>query len=75
MNGETYVGELERNLPFGIGTLYLSEGSISKGNYDDKTLQEGKFTHFTGLTFKGTFIRERFFKGKIKFIDGDVLDG
>ena len=53
----------------------MIDGSTYSGVFADKTLKEGAYTHFTGFIFKGQFNRERFYKGSIEFIDGDILKG
>lgn len=73
--GEIYTGELVDNLPVGQGILNMRDGSVFKGNFENKTMQEGEFVHFSGLKFKGTFNRDRFYKGVLKFVDGDYLRG
>lgn len=55
--------------------LTLNDGSTYQGYFENNTLKEGEFVHFTGLTYKGSFSRDKFFKGKIEFIDGDKLVG
>jgi len=53
----------------------MNDGSIFNGKFENKTMVDGMFRHFTGLKFKGMFNKEKFFKGELKFIDGEKLKG
>ena len=75
LNGEVYDGEIQNGKPFGTGKLTLTDGSHYHGTFDNNGIIEGKYTHFSYNYFEGTFVRDRFKKGKIMFSDGDVLVG
>ena len=53
----------------------MKDNSVYEGNFDNNTLLEGTFTHFSGLKFKGKFARDKFKRGTIEFIDGDSMSG
>lgn len=52
----------------------MKDHSVFEGNFEQQIIN-GKYVHFTGMTFEGKFCRERFKRGTITFIDGDVLKG
>ena len=70
-----YSGSIQNGLPNGYGSLQLADKSIYDGTFDNKSMIEGKYIHFTGMLFEGKFKRDKFYKGKIYFVDGDTLEG
>lgn len=73
--GEYYEGEVYRGLPRGEGSLHLADGSVYSGVFDESGIISGEFRHFSGVKFEGSFLREKFSKGTLKFIDGEELRG
>lgn len=53
----------------------MKDQSIFEGFFENATLQDGSFKHFTGLEFQGKFKKDKFYQGKIFFVDGDILEG
>ena len=48
----------------------MGNASNYDGFFENKTMTEGKFSHFSGIIFKGVFNWDRLSKGMIKFVDG-----
>lgn len=75
LNGETFDGEIREDRPHGTGKLHLADGCFYQGNFDSTGITEGKFVHTSFNYYEGSFVRDRFKKGRIVFSDGDVLEG
>ena len=74
-NGETYIGDIHNNKPYGTGKLIMNDGSYYEGEFDNEGITEGVYFHCSSNVYEGSFLRDRFKKGKIVFCDGDVLEG
>lgn len=56
--GEIYSGEIYEKQPYGQGTLRMGNVSTFEGFFENKSMQEGTFSFFTGIEFEGLFNKD-----------------
>eukprot|EP00340_Litonotus_pictus_P001232 CAMPEP_0170521576 /NCGR_PEP_ID=MMETSP0209-20121228/6961_1 /TAXON_ID=665100 ORGANISM="Litonotus pictus, Strain P1" /NCGR_SAMPLE_ID=MMETSP0209 /ASSEMBLY_ACC=CAM_ASM_000301 /LENGTH=230 /DNA_ID=CAMNT_0010808541 /DNA_START=971 /DNA_END=1660 /DNA_ORIENTATION=+ len=75
-NGSKYEGETVNNKRHGIGILYIKDGSVLEGNWNNDLFNGSGTAQYDKGTYHGEFKNSLFHgKGKSYMKNGDIYDG